>query len=292
MTDTITTALDALAPADGFPGTWSDVLARTQEIREATTDEAARERPSSAPTRRRWPRRRRVVAIVVLAAVAVLTPLGSLSAANGWWIFAHSEPPVPTTPTTPTPTTTGQEPPSSGGGPPMPLSGGPTVIKTGRWDGKAWTLIAYISDQGGICFAMSPTATVHDTGEGAGLGCAPFQGVPQPAGAQAQSLPITYLASGASPELPAYITGPVIKVATSVEIDLASGGVIRTDTFRGPPPLDQVGFYAAELPKGTLSKPGDTRPVFTKLIGRDSDNHVVACFASPYGPMPPSACSG
>lgn len=291
MTSTIAKALDALAPADGFTGTWSDVLARAREIPKATTDEAASERPSSAPTRRRWPRSRRPVAVAVVAAVAVLTPLGSLSAANGWWFFAHSEAPAPTTPTTSTPTT-GQQLPPSGGAPPMPLSGGPTVIKTGSWEGKAWTLVAYISDQGGVCFAMSPTATVHDAGEGAALGCAPFQGVAQPAGAHVQALPITYLAGGASPELPAYIAGPVIKAATTVEIDLASGGVILTDTFRGPPPLDQVAFYAAELPKGALSKPGDKGPVFTKLIGRDSDNHVVACFAPPYGPMPPSACSG
>jgi hypothetical protein len=274
-------------PRRPFPGDWSDVLARAPKTAEAH----GHERRLAGRTRRAIPKRK--VALVFAVVLAVLIPLGSLSAAEGWWFLAVTETPTTTTPTT-TPesaTTTPAHvlPPTAQ--PPAPLSGGPTVIKSGSWDGQNWTLVAYISNDGRVCFSVSPSDSVHTTGAGAAMSCASMEGVPQPAGTTGdQPLEITYLMNSGSAELAGYIAGPVVRSASTVEIHLVSGQVIEAPTFSGSPPLDQVAFYAAPLPRSNHSKPGDTSPVFTKLVGRDQQGRVVACFGYPYGPMPLSAC--
>ena len=93
---------------------------------------------------------------------------------------------------------------------------------------------------------------------------------------------ITFLSGAAGSELPAYIAGPVIDKASTVEIEFGTGEVLRLPTFSGPASLGHVRFYAAQLP-ATIAMPlpragtHKERSFINKLAGLDSDRNVVAC---------------
>lgn len=93
---------------------------------------------------------------------------------------------------------------------------------------------------------------------------------------------ITFLSGTASAELPAYIAGPVIDKASTVEIEFGTGQVLRLPTFGGAASLGHVRFYAAELP-ATIPMPlpragtPKERSFINTLAGLDSDGNVVAC---------------
>ena len=155
--DSLTVALDLLAPRRAFPADWDDVLKRA-----GRTSARPRNRAPQLMTRRRL-----LVALVALA--ALLIPLVALSASNDWnWWFSS----VYTSTTAPVgtaPQSLGSAPSRVGpGGPaPAPLAGGPTSVETGTWDGKSWVLVAYLSKTDGVCFSVSPTETAHTNGRGA-----------------------------------------------------------------------------------------------------------------------------
>jgi len=93
---------------------------------------------------------------------------------------------------------------------------------------------------------------------------------------------ITFLSGGASSELPAYIAGPVIEKASTVEIQFGTGEVLRLSTFSGAASLGHVRFYAAQLPASIPLPPprlgAHKQPTFiNKLAGLDGDGNVVAC---------------
>jgi hypothetical protein len=87
---------------------------------------------------------------------------------------------------------------------------------------------------------------------------------------------ITFLSGGGSAELPAYIAGPVIDKATTVEIRFGNGEVLRVPTFAGPESLGHVRFYATQLPAGTKDSP---RTFLKWVAGLDANGEVVACLA-------------
>jgi hypothetical protein len=89
---------------------------------------------------------------------------------------------------------------------------------------------------------------------------------------------ITFLSSGAGPKLPAYIAGPVIEEASAVEIEFATGEVLRLPTFSGAASLGHIRFYAAQLPSSVqLPPPRPEQPFINKLGGLDGDGNVVTC---------------
>lgn len=98
---------------------------------------------------------------------------------------------------------------------------------------------------------------------------------------------ITFLSGAAGDELPAYIAGPVIDKASTVEIEFATGEVFRLPTFRGSASLRHVRFYAAQLPATIpmpqpgqrIQNPTQPWPPINTLAGLDSDGNVVACLA-------------
>ena len=98
---------------------------------------------------------------------------------------------------------------------------------------------------------------------------------------------ITFLSGTASAELPAYIAGPVIDNASTVEIEFGTGEVLRLPTFSGAGSLGRVRFYAAQLPATIpMPQPGQRIqnqtqpwPPINTLAGLDSDGNVVACLA-------------
>jgi hypothetical protein len=237
----VSDALDRLAPSQHFTDNWDDVLARAGEDAP---------RPADGFRLRVQRRRRWLLAAALVAAVVVPVATGTLAATNNWWFFA-SHVPASATP--------------------------PVVVKSGTWDGANWELVAYRTASGGICLAMTPSATATSDGRGAALACGGFSTAPQ--GSAEGPRGITYL-SGSSSELPTYIVGPVVAAASEVVISFANGDVVRTPAFDAPASLGPVRFYATRVPESVLVPPSGRGPsMLQKLVGLDNDGQVVACLA-------------
>lgn len=209
------------------------------------------ERAGARRSARLITKRRLVLALVALA--AVLVPLAAVGAANDWWFLRF-------------------------GGTPVPASA-PVVVKEGEWSGHPWQLVAYPSTTDGLCVSITPQGAGLD-GTGGAMGCGPFAGISRtPETKASPDMTITFLSGGASPELPAYIAGPVIDRATTVEIRFGTGKVLRVPTFTGPESLDHVRFYATQLPAGLETTPRTFRTFLKSVAGLDANGEVVACLA-------------
>jgi hypothetical protein len=197
-------------------------------------------------------KRRLMLALAPLA--AALVPLAALGAASDWWFLQDHGP--------------------------APVSA-PNVVKEGEWSAHHWQLTAYPSGTVGLCFSGTPAGSNAD-GSGGATSCAPFVGVPTAETKGSSKMTITFLSGAAGTELPAYIAGPVIDKASTVEIEFGTGEVLRLPTFSGPASLGRVRFYAAQ-PPATIPIPlprvgtHKERSFINKLAGLDSDGNVVAC---------------
>jgi hypothetical protein len=255
-----------LAIADAVASTQSPSLAWPQRTARAQPRE--HEAPATPPAsgvrrwRRVWPnglRTRRAFSFVGAAAAVVLVPLVALGAANDWWFLKHGGP---------TPTKA------------------PVVVKEGVWGSHPWQLVAYPSTTDGLCIAVAPKSAATP-GQGA-MACATFAGVARTSSTKASpDMTITFLISGREQNgLPAYVAGPVIEKASTVELRFSNGTILRTPTFAGHGSLQDIRFYATRLPVGvqrTLRPPSTTlrRPSFPLewVAGLDSHGNVVACLA-------------
>jgi hypothetical protein len=209
------------------------------------------ERSGARESARLVTKRRLVLALVVFA--AVLLPLVAVGAANDWWFLRF-------------------------GGTPVPASA-PVIVKEGEWGGHPWQLVAYRSTSDGLCVSITPQGAGVDGNAGA-MGCAPFAGVSRtPETKASPDMTITFLSGGASPHLPAYIAGPVIEQATTVEIRFGNGDVVRVPTFTGPESLGHVRFYATQLPAGVQDTPRTFLTFLKSVAGLDANGEVVACLA-------------
>jgi hypothetical protein len=203
-------------------------------------------------------KRRLMLALALFA--AALVSLAALGAASDWWFFQHH----------------GSTPASA-----------PNAVKAGEWSGHPWQLIAYPSSTHGLCVSVTPAGSNADD-SGGGTTCNPFAGVPPTDETKESSeMTITFLGGAASDELPAYIAGPVIDKASTVEIRFGTGEILRLPTFSGPASLGHVRFYATQLPASIpMPQPGQRIqnqlqpwPPISTLAGLDSDGNVVACLA-------------
>lgn len=207
---------------------------------------------------RRWPRQlraKRRLILILAALMAVLIPLIALGAANEWWFFKFGQAPTPTS--------------------------APLVVKEGSWDGHPWELVAFPSTTDGLCFSMTPAGSKAG-GEGAAISCGPFAGIARTNETKATpDMTITFMSSGASDRLPAFIAGPVVDNASQVEIRFGNGQVLRVPTFAAPTSLGPVRFYATPLPAGVApTRPGPGHVEFLKSVaGLDNDGNVIACLA-------------
>jgi len=209
-------------------------------------ERAGARRPARLITKHRL-----VLALVVLA--AVLVPLAAVGAANDWWFLRF------------------------GAGPP-PMKA-PVVVKDGDWSGHLWQLVAYPSTTDGLCFSITPKDSTVE-GTGGGMSCGPFAGVSRtPETKASPDMTITFLSGGASPQLPAYIAGPVIDEAATVQIRFGNGEVVRIPTFAGPESLGNVRFYATQLPAGVQDTPRTFSTFLKSVAGLDANGEVVACLA-------------
>jgi hypothetical protein len=185
-------------------------------------------------------RRRLVLALAVL--VCVLIPFVALGAANDWWFLRFGDAPKPVH--------------------------APVIVKEGEWSGHAWQLVAYPSSTDGVCYGIMPTGSPD---EGA-LSCAPVVGVSRtPETKSSPDLTITFTA-GSSTSFSAYVVGPVVDSAETVEIDYGKGHSLRVATFPAPKSVGQLRFYAA---------PVDVGGGPDKVVGFDENGNVVACLVRP-----------
>jgi hypothetical protein len=210
-------------------------------------------------------KRRLVIVFVVLA--AVLVPLVALGGANDWW-FVHFGGPTPTQ--------------------------APQVVQEGNWDGHPWQMTAYPSSTDGLCVAITPTDSSN--GAGGAQECGTFAGIPRTAETTKDSsdMTITYLAgTPGSSAFPAYIVGPVIDKAATVELRFANGATLRVPTFAGTQSLTGVRFYATPLPGPVVIAPGASAGLPKWIAGLDTDGTVVACLVpatAKNGLSPLAAC--
>jgi hypothetical protein len=284
MTDIVAGTLDALAPVQAFdPTDWDQVLSRA----------------GMQDRQRRALMRPRALLLVAVIVIGILIPLGTLGAADDWWFIR-----LPIIGQTVTISTTTESVPSSASSSspssPVPLAPAvtPATVKSGVWDGQSWELDAFVGLSGDLCFGIAPSSTAHGNGAGAALSCARIYGVPLSPGTAQTSLPldITYMMSGRSPDLPPYIAGPVVGSARTVVVHFSDGEVLRTETFAGPSTFGSIRFYAAPIPDAVatryLKPPPGPEPAFTKIVGLDENNNIVACLRTPMmeGGLQPSAC--
>ena len=216
-------------------------------------------RAEAVSPRRRFVTRRRLVAVFVVLA-AVLIPLAALADAHDWWFF--------------------------GAGMPVPTSA-PVVVTTGEWSGHPWELVAYPSETDGLCFSITPKRG-DGSSYGGAMTCGPFAGVPRTAATKTDAdMQITFLSGSWTNVLPAYIAGPVIEQASTVEIRFQDGTTLQAPTIAAPPPLEHIRFYAAPLPPaeypadtlGTLHVATKHVATITWLAGLDASGRVIACLA-------------
>jgi hypothetical protein len=243
--------LDRLAPALDWTADWDDVLRRADGL-----------------GRRAWrvrglvfSGRRLALAAAVLA--AALIPFAALGAANDWWFF---DSPFPV---------------------PKPLD--QVFVKNGEWDGHPWKLIAYRSDAG-LCWSFTPILPNRREGSEAGAGCGPFAGVP---GTRATKPDMTIGAiSTSGGEFPAYIAGVVVESAREVEIQFGNGEKLQLPTFAAPESVGPIRYFASQRPGGDdPTHPGSGQSVPQRMIGRDGDGNVVACYTTKTASFALSGCA-
>jgi hypothetical protein len=101
---------------------------------------------------------------------------------------------------------------------------------------------------------------------------------------------------GRSPDLPPYVAGPVVGSARTVIVYFSDGEILRTETFEAPSNFGSIRFYAAQISDAVatryLKPPPGPEPAFTKIVGLDENNNIVACLRTPMmeGGVPPPAC--
>jgi hypothetical protein len=137
-----------------------------------------------------------------------------------------------------------------------------TTVTAGNWHGTTWTLRASASRDGSYCMAL--TVEAHERAGSCG---------------SIRRKGISYMA-GSTPRIPAYVVGPVVSSARSVEISFYNRPRIRLRTIVGPRSLSPGTRFFAKV----LRCPAKPR----RFVARNQYGIVVARIVSPrrLGPTP------
>jgi len=206
------------------------------------------ERADRRPTRRRrtLPVSRRLLFAAVLVVLAVLVPLTALAVGRGWWFLsAYGPKPV----------------------------GNIVVVTSGNWHGTPWSLTAFRTDKGTICYAITvEPATPQPLGSAEA--CGPVT----------QKTPISFLRSlgtgrvlltrghfnlrGPQPHrFPAYIVGVTTESIATIAINGTRGPGQNVKTIAAPAALHaSVRFFIAERPANRN---------ISSITGRETSGSVV-----------------
>lgn len=160
--------------------------------------------------------RRAIVAAAIVALVAVIP---ALAVSQDWWFF--------------------------GSDPPRATGEVVTVEAVQASTGSSWVLTAYVSEDAGICVALSPS---NGSSSGAALNCgAGVAGEPNLPSREARHAVGVVVTRGA--ETPSFLFGITASDVARVDVSLRHGGVVSGRTISAPEGLGvRNRFYVIELP--------------------------------------------
>jgi hypothetical protein len=226
--------LNALVPErPEIKGDWDSVLVRAG-VAASARRESARRLGLGRQLRTRFFTRRRII-VIAAAALALTASTLALGATEGWWF-----------------TTLGPTP-----------AGQPVIVTQGSWNGQAWTLSAYRSEDDQLCYGLAPgSPESNPSGEGGAKSCIPTSEL------TGGGLSITGLVAGEQGTFPPFVTGPVANSAVKVQVEFPNQAPIQVQTLPTPAVLDlPIRFYAIPLPCGESP---------TKVVGLGEGDAVVA----------------
>jgi hypothetical protein len=213
---------------------------------------------SRNPPARRLPgrNRRKLVLLVALVLLAVLIPLSALGVANDWWFI-------------------------SVGGNPFGSNGKVTTVTSGRSEGGAWALVAFMTNEGGLCFSITPlpptgspgsdsTAAEAESSSGGIAGCS---GIRAHEGGTWQ--PMVSFATGytttSSGKTTTIVGGPTDSSVAEVDVVEFNGKIVTTRTIPAPSELGvRARFFVVVLPPST-----DLDVSMKEVIARDAAGKVL-----------------
>jgi len=192
------------------------------------------------PERRRRTRVRWVlVALAILIAISI--PLTALAVSEDWWFTGAAPDPA----------------------------GAVDAVDSGIWNGIPWALVAYDSESGGVCYGLSINLPQAIRPNGT-LSCASLDNSGKPQHS------LSYLTAGSSENgFPRYAAGVVQADAETMELHVAEGSIVRTQTIPRSATLHtDVRFFVTRLP---ASGPADSK--VTTISALDARGHTLACVA-------------
>jgi hypothetical protein len=225
-------ALEQLVTDAAWMPDWDDVLGRADSTPLAA---ATLEPERLRSTRRRWA----LVALAILIAVTI--PLTALAVSEDWWFVGAAPDPA----------------------------GAVGAVDSGVWNRMPWTLVAYDSESGGVCYGLSINAPQATRPNGT-LTCAFLDNSGRPQHS------LSYLTAGSADNgFPRYAAGAVQPDAASVALHMTDGSIVRTQTLPRPATLhSDVRFFVTRLPAGS---PADGDVTTISALGAGGD--TLACVA-------------
>jgi hypothetical protein len=223
----IVQALDRLVPPVRDGGDWNRVT------RDARLEHAAR-------LDRRWrkPAHLRRTLAVALAATAVFAALPAFAVVRGWWFFDHGQ---------------------------LTPAGAVMTVTSGGTDESRWDLVAFVSEEHGLCVGITDSTT---RGRG-GLGCGmPVRGAPQASAEASEQHWVGYGQTSVSEtSSAALVFGPVASEVREVTVEVADGTSYSTATIAAPADLNlPLRFYVAEIPRSERGR---------ALVASDADGRTL-----------------
>jgi hypothetical protein len=228
---------------DALTPTFADEQGDWQRV----LDDAARPAGRSVRSQRRRP-----LVLVGIAVALVACPAAiAVSAHHGWW-WSHG----------------------------LPRKNSPVSSVLSRsWEGKRWTLSAYLDDRQGLCYGVEAPTKDGTTA----LSCDRINGLPprQPGSLPLEPHDLTYLAGSAGLHGSGWVAGMTSPTITSVAVHFTNGATIRSATTPAPPSLHtRVRFFLIRAPQGLVpgGSPANTpRALGLAHIGGYRSGELVTC---------------
>lgn len=196
---------------------WGDVLSRahTQTLAQpANSSRSSKKRSEIA----KHTLSRKTVLGLAAAVAASIASAAAVGADQGWWFTSIDRAPK--------------------------AASSIETVARGSWDGKAWSIAAFQSDTGELCYAITPgTTTLASEGQ-ATMTCSPVSDIQT-------GRSIAYVVADAKPNFPAFAIGAVANDTGKLSIDIGEPTMVDARIINAPAGLGlEVKFFATQLPCG------------------------------------------
>lgn len=204
----VAAALDRVLPPTVEAGEWARVLRDAQA--------SGRNRPLAALLAAAG--RRRALAFAAICLLAALVTVPALALTKGWWFLDF--------------------------GGPKPITK-VVVVKRGIAAERRWALTAFVSENQGLCFALTMERPSNVGAQSCG---APVRGAPRASEGKGPPQWFGYLYTGGDALIPAFVLGPTAGAVERVEIVFADGRTESVDTIPAPEELGlPLRFFVVEV---------------------------------------------